>query len=213
MMVNSLDNAERICDKESLQVQLSFMALFIGMFEFMKDTLISRVESFLCSNMTQNEDGEWVYIHNETYKNEIEKRFVDGKIVKDRLRNTVLWFKDANAISDDDYELFRKLRDKRNSYAHKMAQHVWDGLPEQDAKGLLDLLDLYIKLDKWWINEIEIPISGEFEPGSYDEDSVESLALITFKIMISTLFGGKSDEYLEMIQKFRDQQGGNESRS
>lgn len=212
-MVNSLDNAERICDKESLQFQLSFMALFIGMFEFMKDTLISRVESFLCSNMTQNEDGEWVYIHNETYKNEIEKRFVDGKIVKDRLRNTVLWFKDANAISDDDYELFRKLRDKRNSYAHKMAQHVWDGLPEQDAKGLLDLLDLYIKLDKWWINEIEIPISGEFEPGSYDENSVESLALITFKIMISTLFGGKSDEYLEMIQKSRDQQGGNESRS
>jgi hypothetical protein len=54
---------------------------------------------------------------------------------------------------------------------------------------------------------------SEFEPGSYDEDSVESLALITFKIMISTLFGGKSDEYLEMIQKFRDQQGGNESRS
>ena len=212
-MVNSLDNAERICDKESLQFQLSFMALFIGMFEFMKDTLISRVESFLCSNMTQNESGEWVYIHNETYKDEIEKRFVDGKIVKDRLRNTVLWFKDANAISDDDYELFRKLRDKRNSYAHKMAQHVWDGLPEQDAKGLLDLLDLYIKLDKWWINEIEIPISGEFEPGSYDEDSVESLALITFKIMISTLFGGKSDEYLEMIQKFRDQQGVNESRS
>ena len=94
-----------------------------------------------------------------------------------------------------------------------MAQHVWDGLPEQDAKGLLDLLDLYIKLDKQWINEIEIPVSGEFEPGSYDEDSVESLALITFKIMISTLFGGKSDEYLEMIQKFRDQQGGNESRS
>ena len=212
-MVNFLDNAERICDKESLQVQLSFMALFIGMFEFMKDTLISRVESFLCSNMTQNEDGEWVYIHNETYKNEIEKRFVDGKIVKDRLRNTVLWFKDANAISDDDYKLFRKLRDKRNSYAHKMAQHVWDGLPEQDAKGLLDLLDLYIKLDKWWINEIEIPISGEIEPGSYDEDSVESMALITFKMMINTLFGGKSEEYLEMIQKFRDQQGGNETRS
>lgn len=66
-MVNSLDNAERICDKESLQFQLSFMALFIGMFEFMKDTLISRVESFLCSNMTQNEDGEWVYIHNGIY--------------------------------------------------------------------------------------------------------------------------------------------------
>ncbi len=205
-MANSLDNAVRICDKESLQVQLSFMALFIGMFEFMKDTLLSRVESFLCSEMTQNEDGEWVYIHSDTYKSKIEKRHVNGRIVKDRLRNTVLWFKDAEAITDDDYELFRKLREKRNSYAHKMAQHVWDGLPEQDAKGLLDLLDLYIKLDKWWINEIEIPISGEFAPGSYDEDSVESMALLTFKMMINTLFGGKSQEYLEMIEKLRKQQ-------
>ena len=94
-----------------------------------------------------------------------------------------------------------------------MAQHVWDGLPEQDAKGLFDLLDLYIKLDKWWINEIEIPISGEFAPGSYDEDSVESMALLTFKIMINTLFGGKSEEYLKMIQKLRDQKGGNDFRS
>ena len=210
-MANSLDNVERICDKESLQVQLSFMALFIGMFEFMKDTLLSRVESFLCSEMTQNEDGEWVYIHSDTYKSKIEKRYVNGRIVKDRLRNTVLWFKDAEAITDDDFELFCKLRDKRNSYAHNMAQHIWDGLPEQDAKGLLDLLDLYIKLDKWWINEIEIPISGEFAPGNYDEDSVESLALLAFKMMITTLFGGKSEEYLEMIQKLRDQQGDNGS--
>ena len=108
-MVNSLDKAERICNKESLQAQLSFMALFIGMFEFMKDSLLSKVESFLCSEMTQNEDDEWVYIHSDEYKNEIEKRLVDGKIVNDRLRNTLLWFKDAEAITDDDYELFREL--------------------------------------------------------------------------------------------------------
>ena len=205
-MVNFLDNAERICDKESLQVQLSFMALFIGMFEFMKDTLLSRVESFLCSEMTQNEEGEWVYIHNDTYKKEIENRLVEGKIVKDRLRNTMLWFKEAEVITDDDYDLFRVLRDKRNSYAHKMTQHVWDGLPEEDAKGLMDLLDLYTKLDKWWINEIEIPISGDFEPGSYDEEGVESFSLLTFKMMINTLFGGKSQEYLEMIEELRKQQ-------
>lgn len=212
-MSNSLDSIKRICDKESVQVQLSFMALFIGMFEFMKDTLLSRVESFLCSDMTQNEEGEWVYIHNDTYKKEIENRLVDGKIVKDRLRNTMLWFKDAEAINDDDYNLFRMLRDKRNSYAHEMTKHVWDGLPEDDAKGIIDLLNLYIKLDRWWINEIEIPISGEFEPGSYDEEGVESVALLTFKMMINTLYGGKSEEYLEMIQQLREQQGGYNSRS
>lgn len=212
-MADYLDYAERICDRESLQVQLSFVALFIGMFEFMKDTLLSKVESFLCGDMTQNKNGEWVYIHNDAYTNGIEKRLVDGKIVKDRLRNTVLWLKDAGAITEDDYELFRKLREKRNSYTHKMTQHVWDGLSEKDVEGLSDLLDLYTKIDKWWINEIEIPTSGEFGPGSYDEDRVESMALLTFKMMINTLFGGESEEYLEMIQELRKQQGDNTYRS
>lgn len=79
MMADYLNHAECICDKESLQAQLSFMALFIGMFEFMKDTFLSKVESFLCGDMKQSKNGEWVYIHNDAYTNEIEKRLVDGK--------------------------------------------------------------------------------------------------------------------------------------
>lgn len=206
-MLNSLDNAERICNKESLEFQLSFMALFIGMFEFMKDTLLSRVEWFLCCEERRNSNGEWVNVHSELYINEIERRIVEGKESKDRLRNTMLWFKDAGAITEDDYSLYRELREKRNSYTHNMTEHIWNGLPGEDAKALSDLLDLYAKLDKWWINKIEIPISGDFAPGSYDEESVESMALLTFKMMINTLYGGKSEEYLEMIRKHREQQG------
>ena len=31
---------------------------------------------------------------------------------------------------------------------------------------------LYNKLDKWWINEIEVPISGDDVPEDYDKESV-----------------------------------------
>ena len=205
-MSNNINDLERILDKDSLKVELSFMAIFIGLFEYLKDTVCSRVESFLCTDMTRTDEGELVWVHTEEYKSEIEKRIVDGKVVKDRLRNTMLWYKEAGALTEKDYVRFLELRKKRNSYAHEMTTHILDGLPEQDMHALIDLLELFRKLDQWWINEVEIPISGDFEPGSYQEDEVESMALITFKMLISTLFvEGKSEEYLEMLRGLNNQ--------
>ena len=205
-MSNNINDLERILDKDSLKVELSFMAIFIGLFEYLKDTVCSRVESFLCTDMTRTDEGELIWVHTDEYKSEIEKRIVDGEVVKDRLRNTMLWYKDAGALTEKDYVRFLELRKKRNSYAHEMTAHILDGLPEQDMHALIDLLELFQKLDQWWINEIEIPISGDFKPGSYQEDEVESVALITFKMLISTLFvEGKSEEYMEMIRGFKNQ--------
>ena len=90
MQSDSILSLERVCDKDSLKVELSFMAIFIGLYEFLKDTVCSRVESFLCAEMTRTNDGELVWVHTEEYKSKIEKRIVDGQVVKDRLRNTML---------------------------------------------------------------------------------------------------------------------------
>ena len=64
----------------------------------------------------------------------------------------------------------------------------------------MDLLSLYRKITKWWIVEIEIPISGDEVPDGYDADSVTSGVLITFDMMINTLYNGKSEDYLQIIR-------------
>ena len=36
-----------------------------------------------------------------------------------------------------------------------------------------DMLEIYNKIDKWWINEIEIPIVGNDRPEDYDRDMIK----------------------------------------
>lgn len=56
------------------------------------------------------------------------------------------------------------------------------------------MFELYQKIDKWWINEIEIPCSGEFPPDSYNYDEVESAITGLYKLMIDVLYCGQSEK-------------------
>lgn len=203
-MSDGLEQFERLLNKEQLQFSLSFIALYIGVFEFMKDSLQNNVEWFLCADSERQADGTIIYKHNETYRREIERRIVDGKGIKDRFRNTMLWFKENGAISDEDYLKFLKIRSLRNSFTHEMTRHASAGITDEDVQSLFGLFDLYSKIEKWWIKEIELPISGKFPADGISDEDVESGALIIFKMMLNSLFGGKSDEYMEMIKALRN---------
>lgn len=77
------------------------------------------------------------------------------------------WFINANAITEEDYNLYQELRERRNNITHELLKNLNNGFNEADAKLYVKLLELYQKIDKWWINEIEIPISGEVMPDEY----------------------------------------------
>jgi hypothetical protein len=42
-----------------------------------------------------------------------------------------------------------------------LLKNLNEGFNEQGVKLFSALLDIHSKIDKWWINEIKIPISGE----------------------------------------------------
>ena len=112
----------------------------------------------------------------------------------------MLWFMENGAITQDDYKSFLELKDLRNIFVHEMTEYLWKGLYEAHAKALGDLLSLYRKIERWWINEIEIPIAGDEVPNGYNSDTVISGILLTFDMMIDVLYNGKSEEYLKMIR-------------
>ena len=196
-MANSLDNVNRILDKASLQFQLSFMALFIGLYECMKKHFVSRTEALTCDRLKNDKKGNRVFDHNELYKEITKGRIINGRKVKDEFLNIIQWLKELNAINEEEASLVAQLREKRNLYAHDMPNLIRNGVPECDAKSLFDLLQIFNKLDKWWINEIEIPITAEAEVAdNYDKNSVVSVDLLAFKVMINTLYGNESDDII-----------------
>lgn len=62
------------------------------------------------------------------------------------------------------------------------------------------LLLIYSKLDKWWINEIEIPIAGEDIPENYDSEGVCGGQAFILSIINSIILGNKGDEYKELLK-------------
>jgi hypothetical protein len=143
-------------------------------------------------------------IISDDYKIKILDRKADGK--KNILKSTLLWFVEHNAITQEDYSTLIKIRDRRNQYVHEMATLFFKGIPEEDVKLLSELITLYSKLDKWWINEIEIPLSGEWLPDTYDENEVISGPFSMFTIMIDVLYGGKSEALKQTVKQFINQE-------
>ena len=69
-------------------------------------------------------------------------------------------------------------------------------------------MSLYRKIERWWIVEIEIPIAGNDVPEGYDADGVTSGILLTFDMMINTLYNGKSEDYLQIIRDLQTKDRG-----
>ena len=113
----------------------------------------------------------------------------------------MLWLKDEGAIGDDDYNLYLSAKEQRKLFAHEMIDVVFRGITEEEIKMFFDLFALYRKIDRWWINEIEIPTSGEFVPGSYDENEVGSMMTEVFSVMIGVMYAGQSESLKQMLDE------------
>ena len=192
-------NAERwfenLTNKETLQFHLSFLALFISMYESFTEKVLSDVESMLCDlNTATLKNNKLKFTPSEQYREQIINRKIDDHGNKNALKATMLWFVELQAITSDEYDKFLVFKEKRNKYVHEMSNFLLEGLDEKDAHLLMSMFDLFCKIDKWWINEIEIPIAGECSPGEYDEEAVQSVLLLSYKMMLNTLYRNDTTE-------------------
>ncbi|OUQ59017.1 hypothetical protein B5E56_09685 [Flavonifractor sp. An112] len=184
---------QNISDKDTIQNHLTFMALYIALYENFTATFIENVKAFLCDLGIK--DGKLNYGETALYREKIKNRVIDQNGNKDALKATMLWLQDKGAMSAQDYSDFLQIKSIRNTYAHEMPRLIIEGVPLENIQWFFKLLELYRKLDKWWLNEIEFPISGIVLPGTYDESNVENAMLSAFKSVIVSLY--RNDDILK----------------
>ena len=180
-----------IWNKDILQHNLSFFALFIGMYEQFEDKVIENVDCFLNLGCSANDDTHCK--KSEYYRQNILNRKVDENGNKNKLKATMLWFVDVGAITPEDYSLFLNIKEARNIYVHQLTKCVVNGISDIDM--LVQLLNLFYKIDNWWINEIEIPTSGISASDDYHTEEAYSMIYTIYRDMINILFLGKADDY------------------
>ena len=194
--MSDLDVWENILNGERLKVNVNFAAAFVLHYECLKDFVISQVRDFYCDIKVV--DGEIVYQEDLAYKKEV--RELDKKVDNASLH----WFVNSGAITEDDYLLYQEIRQKRNEIVHRFYDNLCNGFTEDDAKLFAKLIELYKKLDKWWINEIEIPIAGDEIPDGYDSESVCGGVSITLDIINDIIFSENSEKYKDLLRKIRN---------
>lgn len=182
-----------IWNKDILQHNLSFLALFIGMYEQFEDKVIENVDCFLNLGCSANDDTHCK--KSEYYRQNILNRKVDENGNKNKLKATMLWFVDVGAITPEDYSLFLNIKEARNIYVHQLTKCVVNGISDKDIDMLVQLLNLFYKIDNWWINEIEIPTSGISASDDYPTEEAYSMIYTLYRDMINILFLGKADDY------------------
>ena len=189
-----LDNWNNILNEDVLKFNINFAALFVLNFECLKDYIITQPRTFYSDVLIK--DGELCCEETEEYKKEV--RSLEKNIENASLR----WFMNTDAITEEDYNLYQELRERRNDITHELLKNLNSGFNETDAKLYVKLLELYQKIDKWWINEIEIPISGEVLPDEYDSEQVLGGQAMILSIINDIIFDNK-ERYKNLLDELK----------
>ena len=188
-----MDNWCNILDEGILKYNVSFAAMFVLNYECLKEYVIGQIREFYSENI-HFEDDKMVCEESLSYKREV--RTLDKNIENASLK----WFIKENVITHEEYERYQKIRQRRNDITHELLKNLNKGFNEQDVKLFSALLDMYRKIDKWWINEIEIPISGNEIPDDYDMENVCGGQAIVLSIINNIVLGNEGAKYKEVLE-------------
>lgn len=190
-----MDNWNNILNEDVLKFNINFAALFVLNFECLKDYIITQPRTFYSDVLIK--DGELCCEETEEYKKEV--RSLEKNIENASLR----WFMNTDAITEEDYNLYQELRERRNDITHELLKNLNNGFNETDAKLYVKLLELYQKIDKWWINEIEIPISGGVLPDEYDSEQVLGGQAMILSIINDIIFDNNKERYKNLLDELK----------
>lgn len=193
------DWIENVVNKNILQDNLTFVSLYIAIYEHMVDYVVSNIKSFLCNFSIKN--GKEFWEETDSYKNEIKNRIVDKKGNKNITKASFLWLVDNKAITQDDYQCFLTLKELRNKYAHNLTEVIYTGVSQAEIEQFFEMFNLYKKISKWYFINIEAPIIGGDLPENADLLQVRTAADVMFEIILDVLYRGKEKDYKVIIEK------------
>lgn len=193
-----MDNWANILDENIVKTNVNFAALFVMNYECLKDYVISQVKGFYCDDL-YFENDEAIYIESEAYKQEV--RTLDKQLENASLK----WFMESEAITQEDFDNYQKIRKRRNEITHELLKNLNIGFTEDDIKLFVTLTNLYEIIDRWWINEIEIPTSADEIPEDYDRDGVCGGQAIVLSIINDIVLGDGGEKYKNILNELLKQ--------
>ncbi|HNW99356.1 MAG TPA: hypothetical protein PKK00_13185 [Bacteroidales bacterium] len=141
---------DKFFDPKRIKNNLITASLFLSYYEILSNIIIEKICNFY--NIERNKNGK--QICSREYKEDIINRKFNNKT--NIFRSSYLWLKDHKAITEDDCDKIRKIKEERDRIAHNLPKFLF----ENNFEIKTDLLDLIkgitLKIEKWWIVVVEL---------------------------------------------------------
>lgn len=195
MNENAYESWLKFLNPKTFRENLDRSGIYLIVYELFLSTLIGQPKDFYNISIL-GEEGE------ERYANRVLKH--DSK---HPFNASILWWKEMGAINDEEIGLIHEFRKHRNEIAHGIHHFLMnsDYLIRLDL--LLNMIDLLVKMDQWWIREIEIPTNPDFDDIELTKEDYEksmSGNMIILSLILPILEGDTSKmEYV--YEGFREE--------
>jgi hypothetical protein len=205
------DFIDIITNKEKLQKELVFYSLFLMVFENFVSHWKDTIRSFYSNGFAKDEQtgeyydfvktkwigGQCITTRDKEKEQEFNKE-VFQLVKKNGKNNPKLsmfrWMTNNHFIDEEDYKVLEKCYDKRNEYAHGIANCL-NRFVTQDEKGLLkSLMKTHEKASKNWVYEVELPTTPSEdlekfynENGDYNPPDVVTGTELFYSLVLDSL--------------------------
>lgn len=121
----------------------------------------------------------------------------DGRII----RGSLCWLQNNGVITEADKKRILSIRRRRNTLVHELFRILHDGLVEDDAKMVADLILYHSRVNNWRFQQVEIPVMEIELPAGTEPEDVISVDDAVLQSMFRILFCNEGEAFKEAIEK------------
>lgn len=188
---------KNLFDIDVLKDSIQMVALYITVYELLESTVVSKPKDFFTVVNWDDEAKREYKAHVLSLYNPNAIPGINGR--RKDIISSLLWFKQNGAIDDADIREFVASKQLRNTLAHQMLNAIAEG-GVKIAVQFTKMYSLFCKIERWWILEIEVPISGEFEPDQIDADGVMSGHMVVLHCILDMLANNSNAKYKDICE-------------
>lgn len=194
-MTDFTQKLEDFFNPEILKQNLTIASLFIAVFDNFKATIIDKVKYFyfsgICDGIEQFKD----------YEVEVLSKIKSKQ--NRQIKATLLWLKQYEFITQAEVVDFETYTNLRNKLAHELSKMLIEGFPKEIYEIYANMVNLFNKIEKKWIIDIEMTINPPNVPyKDIDWEGITSVNIELMKIMTDIAFTG-NEEYLQLIKNYK----------
>ena len=192
MKNTSYDSWTKFLNPETLRTNLICVGIFLSSYETLKGSIVDQIRDFYTTGFDQ--DGP---ILSPTYEDKVLA--LDAK--RDAFRASIAWLKEERIIDQNDERIIYDIKKHRNELAHELPKFLSDAQQEIQLSKLTELVALVVKIDRWWILNVELATQDEIDPSTVDESEIMSGRTLFLHLLLGIATGAHSTELYDEFVK------------